>query len=135
MSPVDPPPPAASRWRTFIILFSVSLAIVGAVWWLASLPNPFATTADRFTAVDKLHVSPGGRHQVRVRITDQGALGYGSISVYCVDDQANVQLLWNEGPAVAIPDSHSVRWMSDTQFEVSYTDPRKGHVVKELRID
>jgi hypothetical protein len=43
-------------------------------------------------------------------------------------------LLWKDGPAVAIPDSHSIRWLTEDELEVSYVNPRSGDVVKKLSL-
>jgi hypothetical protein len=121
-----------------LVQLAVLLLLGAIVWllWRETHSDPLLRLRAWSSTVDRWHTPPGGRSRVRVLITDQGALGYGAIYVYKWSVFRGYDLLLAEGPAVAVPDSHRLRWISEREVDVIYANPHSaGEVQRRIAIE
>lgn len=128
----------APAWRR--PRYRVALAIVAVVLLLASCIGLGRCTRMRvlssLAAVDETYTSPGGTNEIRVLITDQGALGYGGISVF-QKTALGFRRVYFHAPAVADDDPARVTWVSETEFEIWIEDPhsRRGRWKQRILLE
>lgn len=122
------------------LLYRAGLTIVVVVLLLASCVGVGRCSRiqvlSSLAAIDETYTSPGGTNEIRVIITDQGALGYGGISVFC-KTALGFRRVYFHAPAVADADPARVTWVSETEFEIWIEDPhsRRGRWKQRILLE
>lgn len=129
----SPPKSRRSCLRIVISIFVILILAITCFYLLRPGPLWLGRMLG-FCPVDITHTSPAGNNKIRVLITDGGATGYGGILVYQRTSFRGHQLIWQENKVVAIPDTHSVKWNDENEFQLSYDSANTGRVVKTLTI-
>lgn len=127
-----------SFWKRHVhrqpVIALIGVGIMLATLWITRVMIPLMSEIAQ-SPIDEIHESPGQTQRIRIRISDQGALGYGGIRVHKVLNDSTERLLWTDDRVVAEFYDRYVNWISETTVEVMYIHADKGTIARRLSLD